>query len=123
MSGDDRKKTARRVNPESPWRYLIAEFFNYLLELLEAHATAASPPAILRDAVYTRKQVIRNLKIGAHTLERWKQSGLRSWMGGDRREFFRGEDLLEFMGKVESLAKPYKSPHAKRNAQRKKEGG
>lgn len=121
MSENDRKKTARRVNPESPWRYLLAEFFNYLLELLEKHTESCTPP-ILRGGVYTAAQVIRGLKLSKHTLERWQQAGLRCWKGGGKRPFFRGEDVLDFMAGDEPLPPAYKSPHAKRNADRNKKG-
>lgn len=118
MTENDPTDSARLVNPNATLRELIVSILFRLFDLLDAWSIRS--PAIERDGIYTRQQVLANLKLTDHTLKRWCESGLRSWQAGSKQTYFRGEDILTFMESPPDLSKAYEPPHVERNQERKK---
>ena len=73
----------------------IAILNNLVQSLLQLMGPSA--PSVIPGALYTGKQLERNLTVGDKTLTWWKDNGLRSYKPATRGDMFLGAEVFEFV--------------------------
>jgi hypothetical protein len=94
--------------------------FQILTQLVQSMLQMMGPaaPAVIPGALYTRKQIERNLSTGDKTVTWWKDNGLIAYKPATLSELFLGTDVIEFVKEHPDLRAP--ENYKQRIQQRKK---